>query len=138
MPEAPPPETQVHCVVTGSNSHKSFSVPPGVPPAAVPTESSPNPPNSQTLPAVSIQSTDSSRPPGTLPAAAVPFVPYNPNELAVCEPATKVHVWLAMSSFHRSFRNPKFPAESYPLPPNIQTVLEAVSVTTEGAQRPPG
>src|ERR1700739_1147574 len=67
------PDPQVHCppAILISSFHRSLSVPLGVP-----AESNPNPPNIQRVfPAASIQRIPCCRPPGALPAAAVPNVP---------------------------------------------------------------
>src|SRR5207302_6539663 len=63
------PLCQVHQPVLGLYSHRSFSSP------ALPVESKPIPPKSQTLPLASIQLTDPFRDPGILAGSAIPWVP---------------------------------------------------------------
>src|SRR5208282_100477 len=62
----------VHWPEAGEYFHRSFRSPGTVP------ASRPSPPNNQKLPARSSHEAEPTRPPGTLPAAAVPCVPYTP------------------------------------------------------------
>src|ERR1700730_5115821 len=94
------PLTQVHAPAAGLNFHRSLRSP--IPP----TRSTPFPPNSQILPAASLQILAVSRPPGALPAAAVPSTPYLPSKLATLEPLIHVHSFVAGLYIHRSFRYP--------------------------------
>src|SRR5579863_2003302 len=96
------PLTQVHWPVPALKRHRSFKK----------MRNPPLPPNSHRSPALSIQDAEALRAPGTLTAAAMPWVPYTPCALIVFEPLTQVHWPVPALYRHRSLRRPSFPSES--------------------------
>src|SRR5580658_2588839 len=90
------PAIHVHWPVTGLYSHRSLYS------WARPVVLKPRPPNNQTLPLASSHTLPLARAAGTLPAAAVPWVPYTPAELGVLGPPTQVHKPVRGLKLHRS------------------------------------
>src|SRR5262249_23148009 len=82
------PPIQVHWPLEGEYFHKSFKKLPTVVFCEVAYPE--NPPNNHRFPLVSVQVTPPSRAPGTLVAAAIPWIPYTPLASVVLEPLTQV------------------------------------------------
>ena len=82
-----------------------------------------------------------SRPPGTLPAAGVPSVPYTPDWPPVLPivllPLTQVHSFEEGVYSQRSLRSPSVPTESKPYPPKSQR-LPLLSIHPIELPRAPG
>src|SRR5580692_2710990 len=98
------PAIQAHSFKSGLNSQRSSRSPP-VPPAP-----QPSPPNSQSLPLLSVQLDADVREPGELPEAGMPIVPYTPGEAEelpttgiMLFPAIHAHSQVEGLNFQRSF-----------------------------------
>src|ERR1700689_1641284 len=100
------PVTHVHWPEASEYSHRSFRSP------GTSAEFNPSPPKTQKLPAASSQEKEPTRPPGTLPAAAVPCAPYTPVALAVLEPLIQLPRPVLGENSQRSFMLPSVPTAS--------------------------
>ena len=106
----------------------------------IPEESMPSPPKSQKLPEASVQLVGATRAPGTFPAEAVPWVPYDPVASPMDDPLIHVHSPVPGLYFQRSLSPAKplaVPTESYPYPPKSQKFPD-VSVQPAARYRAPG
>ena len=107
------PPTQVHSLVEGLNSHRSFRFP------SVPAASKPAPPKSQRFPFASVQPSAPERPPGVFVAVGVPRWPNTPGwpplkVAIVLLPETQVHSSVEGSNSQRSLREPRVSNRSSP------------------------